>query len=207
VAAVVGVLAVVVVAGCTTASEGEPVPGDTIQTSSGSAPSSTNSSDQELPFAGAPKVDHPLDTTPFQQDPCQALTAEQTQSLTLPSSGERRDAPFGKACTWENPDTRGLVEIHFLDRDPHGLSTEYQAHEDGKTALFEVLPPIEKFPAVVSDVFDDRKTGKCTVVVGTSDEIRFEVSIRLSPENLGHKEPCDVGTRVAGLALQTMKKG
>ncbi|MFL6121834.1 DUF3558 domain-containing protein [Actinophytocola sp.] len=201
--AILGVLAVAVVSACTTTSRGEPVPRTTVE-SSGTGSSSTENG-QELPYAGAPKVDDPLDTTRFQQDPCQTLTADQARSLTLPPSGERRDAPFGKACTWENADTRGLVEIHFLDGDPRGLSVEYQAHKDGKTALFEELPPIEGYPAVISNVFDDRASGKCTVVVGASDEIRFEVPVRLSSENIGHKDPCQVAAIVAGLALATIK--
>src|SRR5262245_46354528 len=138
----VGVLAVVVVAGCTTTSQGEPMPATTLDgTSSGSAPPSTDTG-QELPFAGAPKVDDPLDTTRFQKNPCEALTTEQATSLTLPPAGKSRDSTFGKACTWSNLDTGGRATVHFLDRDPRGLSAEYQAHEDGGTALFQELSPI-----------------------------------------------------------------
>jgi hypothetical protein len=203
---VVGLFAVMAVAGCTTTSRGEPVSTTTIEvTESGSVPSSP-SDNQKLPFAGAPKVNDPLDTTRFQQDPCRALTADQAQSLTLPSVGERREAPLGKACTWENADTRGLVEVHFMDRYPYGLSAEYQANEDHKWAYFEQLPSIGGYPAVSRSRFDDRNTGKCTVVVGVSDEIIFEVPVRLSPENVGSKDPCQLASMVAGLALQTMKK-
>jgi len=173
---------------------------------SGSVPSSTDSG-QELPFAGAPKVTDPLDTTRFQKDPCQALTADQAQSLGTPPTGKPRNMPFGNACEWKNPDTRAHAVVHFLDRYPYGLSTEYQAREDGKLALFQVLPPIEGYPAVVSDVVDPRPTGACTVVVGVSDEIAFEVPLQLSPENIGKKDPCEIAAMVAGMALQTMKKG
>jgi hypothetical protein len=175
-------------------------------TPSGSAPSSNNSG-QELPFAGAPKVDDPLDTTRFQRDPCQALNTEQVQSLGFSTDGEPRDAALGKACTWKNPGTQGLAEVHFLDRNPNGLSGEYQANEDGKYAYFNPLPPIEGYPAVATDIVDDRDSGGCTVVVGVSDKVTFEVSLRLSQENIGHKDPCQVAAMVAGLALQTMKKG
>jgi hypothetical protein len=155
------VLAAIVVAGCTTPSEGEPVPATTVETtnSSDSGPTST-SSERELPFAGAPKVDDPLDTNRFQQDPCLALTADQAQSLTLPA----------------------------------------------KYAYFDPLPPIEGYPAVATDIVDDRDAGKCTVVVGVSDEVTFEVPIRLSTVNVGHKDPCQIAAMVAGKALQTMKE-
>jgi hypothetical protein len=204
--AIVGVLAVFVVAGCTTTSPGEPLPTSRAETTSSDSPPSTDGG-QELPFAGAPKVDNPLDTNRFQQDPCQALTADQAQSLGFPPEGKSRTAPLGKACTWENHESRGLVEVHSLDGNPSGLSGEYQANRDGKYAYFDPLPPIEGYPAVATDIVDDRVVGKCTVVVGVSDEVTFEVPIRLSPENVGHKDPCQIATMVAGMALKTMKGG
>lgn len=152
-------------------------------------------------------MDNPLDTTSFQQDPCLALTAEQAQSLTLPAEGKPRDMPLGNGCEWNNPNDTGSVTVHFSDRDPRGLSAVYQAHEDGKYAYFEVLPPIEGYPTVAIDVIDDRDSGRCTVVVGVSDEITFEVPITQSLENIGVKDPCEVAILAAGMALQTMKKG
>ena len=203
--ALFSVLVLVVVAGCTTTSEGEPLPVTTEKTTStGDMPST--SSGQQLPFAGAPKVHAPLDTGRFQQDPCRALTTEQVQSLDFPPVGEARDAPFGKACTWSNRDTGGRATVHFLDRDPRGLSAEYQAHEDGKVAFFDELPLIEGYPAIVSNLEDDRSIGRCTVVVGVSDQVRFEVPIWLSQVNIGTKDPCEIAVMVAGLALQTMKE-
>jgi len=114
--------------------------------------------------------------------------------------------PFGKACEWNNPNDTGSVTVHFLDRNPYGLSAEYQAHKDGKAALFEVLPPIEGYPAVATDVVDGRDQGLCTVVVGVSDEIAFEVPITQSQANIGSKDPCQIAAMVAGMALETMKK-
>jgi uncharacterized protein DUF3558 len=148
-----------------------------------------------------------LDTDRFPQDPCQALTADQARSLGFSPEGKPRTAPLGKACTWENPESRGLVEIHLLDGNPNGLSGEYQANKDGKYAYFNPLPPIEGYPAVTTDIVDDRAAGRCTVVVGVSDEVTFEVPIRLSTVNVGHKDPCQIATMVAGMALKTMKGG
>jgi hypothetical protein len=193
-----------VTAGCTTLSQGEPAPATTVETtSSGPQPSSTDGG-QELPFAGAPKVDNPLDTTRFQQDPCQALTPEQAQGLTFPPTGEPREAPLGKACTWTNPETEGLVEIHFSDRDPRGLSAQYKVKDE--YAYFVELSLIEGYPAIAADVVEDRDIGQCTVSVGVSDETTFSVAIRLSQVNVAEKDPCQTAAMVAGLALQTMKK-
>lgn len=199
-------LAVVVIAGCTTVSPGEPVPATSTAISDSPAPSST-SIGQKLPYAGAPKVGDPLDTSRFQQDPCQALTKEQTQPLGLPPSGTPRDMPLGNACEWLNRDSTGSATVHFLDRNPYGLSAEYQAHKDGKTAFFVELAPIEGYPAVATGATDGRDQGWCTVVVGVSDKISFEVPITLALDSIGKTDPCEVAAKVAGLALQTMRQG
>jgi hypothetical protein len=115
--------------------------------------------------------------------------------------------PLGNACEWNNPNGTGSATIHFSDKDPRGLSAVYQANEDGKYAYFDVLPPIEGYPAVASDVIDDRDGGRCIVAVGVSDEVTFEALITLSLENIGNKDPCQSAAMVAGMALQTMKKG
>jgi hypothetical protein len=202
----VGLFAVTVIAGCTTPSQGEPIPATTVKTSADSTASPPTSSGRELPYAGAPKVDNPLDTSRFQQDPCQALSAEQAEYLGF-SSGKPADIPLGNACEWSKDGSTASVTVHFLDRNPYGLSAEYQAKKDGKTGLFEELSPIEGYPAIVTDIVDGRPQGVCTVVVGVSDEITFEVPITLSLENIGEKDPCEIAAMVAGLALKTMKNG
>jgi hypothetical protein len=203
VSAAVGALTVLVLAGCTTPSPGEPVPATSVEnTTTGSSPGN----DPELPFAGAPKVDNPLDTTRFQQDPCQALTPEQVQPLGLPPTGAPRDMALGNACEWSKPGSTGSATIHFSDKDPRGLSAVYQAKEEGRNAFFEELAPIEGYPAVASDVVDSRQSGACVVVVGVSDKITFESMISLDLDNIGNTDPCEVAANVAGLALQTMKR-
>jgi hypothetical protein len=186
--AMIGLSAVMMIlAGCTTASQGEPIPASTVEATSADS-SQPTSSGPELPYAGAPKVDNPLDTSRFQQDPCQALSPDQVQYLGF-ESGKPRDMPLGNACEWSKDGSLASVTVHFLDRSPYGLSAEYQANKDGKTGFFQVLPSIEGFPAVATAVVDDRDGGTCAVVVGVSDEISFEVPISLSMENIGKKDP------------------
>ena len=209
VSVVVGAFSMVVIAGCTTVSPGEPVRATTVEntTTSESTAPPTTSSDQELPFAGAPKVDNPLDATRFRQDPCQALTQNQAQSLGLPASGAPRDMPLGNACEWRKSGSTGSATVHFLDRNANGLSAEYQANEDGKYAYFNVLPLIEGYPAVATDIVDGRDGGRCTVVVGVSDKLAVEFPISLALDSIGNTDPCETAAKVAGLALQTMKQG
>lgn len=169
-------------------------------------PTSENDPD-ELPSDGAPKVENPLDTSKFQQDPCQSLTATQSQGLDLGSAGKPIGMPLGNACNWRNEQTRNRAQIGFLDKDPRGLSSEYRAEKNGNLELFDELPPIEGFPAVVRGTIDDRDYGGCTVVVGASDEIAFEVIRQIPRSEIGQKEPCEAAAEVAAVALQTMKQG
>lgn len=202
-AALAALSAVAVVAGCTTSSEGSPLP---VPTSETQTSVSEEPDDQELPYAGAPAVDNPLDTTRYQQDPCLALTASQAQEFNLGYPGEAQDGALGNACRFGGlTDARARVYIAFHDEYPFGLSAAYQANEDGKLDVFEELSPIEEYPAVVRAGTDDRPNGGCTIDIGTSDEITFEVSVLLAQEFVGVKDPCESAVLVAGEVLRTMK--
>lgn len=161
-----------------------------------------------MPFAGAPKVTDPLDTSRYEQDPCQSLTADQAQSRNLPPTGTiNNKVALSKACEWKNPTTRGYVQISFIVDDPRGLSPEYDANNRKKWAYFDILPKIEGFPAVARDITEGRDNGYCSVVVGVADDMAFESNVQLSQANVGFKEPCGVAVDIAGLALQTMIQG
>lgn len=201
-------LGLVILVGCTSTSEGTPRPTDTSDTSQGTQPSGNESPDgDELPFAGAPAVNDPLDTEQFQQDPCRALTPAQAQELVV-VAGEPYDGALGDACKWKSSDDRlAYVDVRFLTEDPRGLSALYSANEAGGYAYFDELEAIEGYPAVTRDGTDGRDDGRCTVVVGTSNEDAFEVVLRLSQVNVGKLDPCDTAAMVAGMALRTMKAG
>ncbi len=209
--AVLGLLSVVLLSGCTTTSQGEPgaaTTGTAGTATTGSTPDSpTGDPNGDLPTDGAPDVSNPLDTTAFQEDPCKALTASQTQGLNVPSTGEQYDDSLGNGCKWTNAETHGETIIGFLDKDPRGLSAVYKANEQGKWAYFEELSPVEGYPAVARSQSDERADGYCSVVIGASNEVAFDVYLRLSQANIGNRNPCEVATQVAGMALQTMKKG
>jgi hypothetical protein len=197
------------VSACTDPSKGDPQPvPPTENTTSSSAPRTSDNGEEELPFAGAPKVNDPLDTSRYQQDPCRSLTADQAQSLNLPPTGTINDkVALGIGCDWLNQETRGEVGIDFLVDDPRGLSPEYDANNRGEWKYFDELPDIEGYPAIARGDFDHRDTGFCTVLVGVADDMAFATSVQQSQANIGSREPCDVAAEVAGMALQTMKAG
>jgi|SRR6476469_1583354 len=197
------IIGLVFVSACTTISPGESQPVTSTATNSSR---SSGGNGEELPFAGAPKVDDPLDTSRYEQDPCRALTADQTESLNLPRTGKTMEnVALGVGCSWRNSDTWGEAEIVFIVGDPRGLSPEYESKTQGEFPDFEELPKIEEYPAITRK--GPGENGDCTVVVGVADDMAFESNIQLSRDNIGKKEPCQVASQVAGLAIQTMKRG
>lgn len=207
-ACLVALMAFALAAGCTTTSAGSPssVPPSETSSSVPTTSSGGDPGDPELPYAGAPAVADPLDTSRYQQDPCQALSEAQAQELNLNYPGEIQDGGLGNECRLQGrTDDRARVAIASLDKYPYGLSAAYKANEDGKFSVFEELPPIEGYPAIVRAGVDDRPNGGCTVEIGTSDEIAFDVSVLLAQEFVGVKDPCESAVLVAGEVLRTMK--
>jgi hypothetical protein len=204
----VGVLGLVFTSGCTTSSHGSPQPATTGPSSSNSADNTTGNEGDDLPYAGAPKVDDPLDTSRYEQDPCQSLTADQTEPLNLPPNGKpMENVALGNGCEWKNTESRGYAQIVFADGDQDGLSSEYQANEDGDWEYFEELPKIDGYPAITRAGTDSRDVGHCIVVVGVADDMVFESIGQLSEANIKQKDPCEMAALAASLALQTMKAG
>jgi uncharacterized protein DUF3558 len=203
-----GLLGLVFAAACTTTSRGEPhAVGSTGGDASSSAPH-TSEGDEDLPFARAPKVDTPLDTSSYERDPCTSLSADQAANLSLPSVGKiDHDVVLGVGCDWVNKETGGEVEIVFVVGGPTGPSSEYDANKRGEWEFFEELPDIEGYSAIARGDPDDRDIGHCTVVVGVADDMAFETILRLSDVNVDRLKPCDVASEVAGMALRTMKEG
>ena len=198
----------VVVAGCVSTTEGSPLPDPDDGGSSTSSSDADEPETGELPYAGAPAVPDPLDTASFEQDPCRALTSAQADSLKVRFPGDLRDSSLGKACEFRVlSDRLALVEIASLDKNPFGVSAIYQADKDGKLAFFEPYDPVEGYPLVAYGAVDQRSSGACSVVLGASDEIAFEVALQQSDANIGKKDPCKTAAMVAGLVVETMKAG
>jgi hypothetical protein len=197
-------LSVLAVAGCTTTSEGTPLPDSNATTESPSEEPSTP--DAELPTDGAPKVENPLDVSHFEQNPCDALTAEQTQELNVPATGDERDSGFGKTCYWRNSETRGVIGLSFFSEVEGGLSSLYREAESSDFPYFKSIEDIEGYPAVAYDTEVEEPTITCTVAVGVADKLAFAVQVDLSDANVGQKEPCGVTKQVASMIMKTMRE-
>ncbi|TDV50715.1 DUF3558 domain-containing protein [Actinophytocola oryzae] len=202
-ALVVATLTLAVASGCTTTSAGSPFPGSSVKTST----SGDTGSDGDLPTDGAPEVADPLDVSRFEQNPCEALTAEQTRTLNIPATGEPLDDAVGKGCAWENTETHGAANIRFSSEDERGLSSVYREARGSAWAYFEQIGDIEGHPAVAFDPDTKEPRDDCTVAVGVSDQLVFGVRVDLSDDNIDKKNPCDVTAQVASMMMRTMLGG
>ncbi|HEX6356733.1 DUF3558 domain-containing protein [Actinophytocola sp.] len=196
-------LSMAVVAGCTTTSEGVPLPGSNATTKPSLDDPST---DDGLPSDGAPKVENPLDVSRFEQKPCDALTSQQTKELNVPLAGEQKGDSLGETCYWRNSQTRGSVSLSLLSGDERGLSSLYREAEGKVFPYFESIDDIEGHPAMAFNTTEAKPTIECGVGVGVTDKLALLVLVGLSDARIGNRDPCEAATQVAGMAMKTMKE-
>lgn len=201
-------LSAIGLAACTNAAEGNPIPDRA--TTAGELPSEPGttgekpSSTGELPSDGAPKVENPIDAGQFEEQPCDALTTAQATELNVGPEGELADTEFGKGCLWRNAETGGATSIAFMSNIRRGLSIVYGEEKAGYYKYFEPTE-LEGFPAVISNKGEGRPTANCSLTVGLSDELAFLTVTNLSRDNIGAKDPCEVGMLATGEMLKTIK--
>jgi hypothetical protein len=166
---------------------------------------------------GAPPVANPLDTTKFQQNPCASLTAVQLQhlrdSIDAGTEPKSRTNSTGPACGWGASD-RGsatLLDSAFLTAGS-GLSSAYAQKSD--YAVFDKLPDIQGYPAVVAMSVDGRSQGHCSIQVGVTDQLVVSVQISVSSVpgangqvNPYYKQPCTPAQQVAEAVMTTLRGG
>ncbi|MGB3442313.1 MAG: DUF3558 domain-containing protein [Actinophytocola sp.] len=196
-------------ASCSDSQAGTPRPerdtGESTTTSEEVPTTSSGSGEDDLPANGAPKVENPIDVAKFEQQPCLALTDDQVRQAGLVPPGEQGEGAFGPSCNWRNRESGANINLQVGDPGRRGLTAVYAGNEAGKFDLWIKLEPIEGFPAVVADIRDLRDSGECPITVGTSDEVTFSLSAKLSDAKIGKTDPCDAAVQVTALVLQTMK--
>ncbi|MGV9294469.1 DUF3558 domain-containing protein [Amycolatopsis sp. NPDC003676] len=189
---IVGVLALAALAaGCSTPTNGTPT---------SSAPSSPS-----LPYGGAPKVDNPLPDTVFADGPCQALTADQLSFQLGSAVAGKPDNSAAPSCDWISPDTHARIGLSFFGKNNDGLSNVY-ANVRPQMKRFDVLPPIQGFPAVAYSTQPGPITNSCDVNVGVTDQLSFMVEAAPGETKLNKIDPCPLAVSVAGNVITTLKQ-
>jgi Protein of unknown function (DUF3558) len=191
-AAVLGLFAV---AGCSPV-VGTPSPSTTAPTSSAPA---------------VPKVAHPLDTTKYQAAPCTLLTAAQVTpyGITKPGYVSGGTTALGPGCRWST--TSSLIQgfnVQFITANTSGLTTLYINRDvivQGG-GYFEATT-VQGYPAVFNSQADQRKTGKCSLAVGVTDTLTYNVAIGLDPASPEYTTSCDPAAKIADMVMTTLRGG
>jgi hypothetical protein len=157
--------------------------------------------------ASAPKVTKPLDISHFQEAPCDTLTTGQIRQL-LGTSTQPPDlqskAVAGPACSWHVSYGTASVTAIYPDVANMGLSY-YYIRRQTDFPFFVELAPVNGYPSVALGKVDDRAKGKCGIAVGASDQAAFDISISLSSDHVGKKDPCATAQDVAAMAITTFE--
>lgn len=204
---IAAVLGTVLVAGCTSTLAGTPVagPGATSDAPQSTDPTDDPPPEDDLPSDGAPKVEEPLVVAQYEQNPCAMLSADQTQALNVPATGEPTEVAFGKGCIWRNAESGGRVEVQFFSTIRRGLSAVYREAKANSFPYFERIDDIEGYPAVAFDLGSDKPTARCAISVGVSDQLVFTARGYLSDENIGRADPCQKTAEAVGMMMKTMR--
>jgi hypothetical protein len=154
---------------------------------------------------GAPPVQHPIDTTHFRKHPCDFLTPEQVETLTIPDSPKPDLKTQGfHSCSWEPHLTDNVsVAVGFLP-NAHGLSSLYALNQQDPDS-YDVFKPgaiVNGFPTVLALVSDGRSSGDCTYAVGLNNS--DAVLVQLGMDTGG--DPCHDALQVVKDVTLTAKR-
>jgi hypothetical protein len=173
------------------------------------ADSGVNTGSPSLPYAGAPKVLHPLPMTVLSGDPCaDAITPEQVvAAVGADVPGRREDlAQIGAACAWSNHDTGGAVGVSYTVNTHVGLSGVY-ANTESKSAVWRELPAIQGFPAVAhaGDKGGEVPVGFCQASIGLADSFSIDVSLTLGESKKNTEDACNLISEIADMTVTTLR--
>lgn len=158
----------------------------------------------------APRVEHPLDTAKFQAAPCTMLTAAQVApyGITTPGKVNNSSKALGPGCIWQNPDNAQSFEVQFITANTAGLTALY-INKDiiVNGGGYWVATTIQGYPGVFNSSLDDRKTGDCSLAVGVTDALTYNVAVATDKTTPQYSDPCGMTTKIADTVLTTLRGG
>ncbi|MFD8494955.1 DUF3558 domain-containing protein [Amycolatopsis sp. NPDC059657] len=152
-----------------------------------------------------PQVTNPLDTTKFEQNPCDVLTKDQARELAnLTTTRLDAKAPGGAICGWQDENHN---DVNFSLNRTGGLETLYRNHRSDDPGYFEPVPSVAGYPAVFASISDGRAGGTCTLSVGVSKDVAMVVSSTFFASSPNRSDPCPLVQKAAEMAIATLKAG
>jgi hypothetical protein len=188
----------VLVASCSSTSSGTPTP---------TTSSSVAQNEKSLPYAGAPGVATPLDSSKIDQDPCSVATPAQISSISggILKNSSKFDAGAGSVdCAWVLADGLGRLTTGVAMETNAGLSSIYDKNVKKQLTSFKAIPAIDGHPGVAFANGGEAST-VCNVAVGLSDSRIYLAIANLGPRNPKADNPCGIATDLAELAVQHLK--
>ena len=154
-------------------------------------------------------MQNPLDVKAFEANPCSTVTPAQVEAYGLPGvAGRVNTGSPGAACSWLGASTpaKAAPALTILPEGTN-LDSIYSNKDNGTYAVFEVLPAIQGYPAVLTLAVDQRSSGDCTIVVGVSDEKAILFTFQSVKGSSRLADPCGSVIEFANLAITTIKAG
>jgi hypothetical protein len=206
---VVSIGLIAAVTGLASACTGAPTPGNGSSPPAGSSSTSSPSTVEQLPYAGAPKVNNPLPASVLSGNPCtDALTAAQIKTLLgSPVQSEPGNTPgVGPDCGWTNRSRGSQIGVGYATLPHVGLSGDYQ-NTQPRSAVWKPLANIQGFPAAAHAGSPGQPPPKdfCAVSVGLADDLSVDVSVSLGSAVIGTIDPCDAAGQAADAVVTTLK--
>lgn len=169
-----------------------------------------------LPKHGAPPVPAPLDISGITNDPCSALTEQQTDAfpgkLAETRVGETTLTGEGKSCSWifhgDRYSLGGFSGGVVLPSPQYqGLSSLYKGKQRGAMDTFRSVGPIGGYPAVIYASGRSIGDGFCRLAVGLRDDTAYRVNTELSSNHPAEQDPCQVARKLAKFVVKNLKEG
>jgi hypothetical protein len=151
----------------------------------------------------APKVPSPLKTSSIESNACSALSPAKRSELGL-SDGEPGTTSAGPGCSLFAADDRlNQIDISPVLANKNGLSDVYDTKAND-----EYFEPTEVagYPAVYAAALDGRKSGKCGLFVGVTDQLAVNILVQYD-HGPGASDPCPVARKVGEAMIETLKEG
>ncbi|MDT7724679.1 MAG: hypothetical protein QOI21_1255 [Actinomycetota bacterium] len=165
---------------------------------------STSDSGATGSTGSAPKVSDPLNPAPILADACAALSPAQLSSFGLETTGRSRTIESGPTCAWDYADgSTNTINISPIEANKNGLSDLYD--QKAEKAYFEETT-IAGYPAVYTDITDDRNRGRCSLQVGVTDQLTVYIFTQLD-DGPDTSSPCPVADKIGAAMVQTLKAG
>ncbi|MFF0147007.1 DUF3558 family protein [Amycolatopsis sulphurea] len=109
------------------------------------------------------------------------------------------------SCSWTNAETTASIGVSYYPARNKGLSNAY-TNVKPQMKRWDVLPPIQGFPAVAYATQPGSTPNTCDVLVGVTDRLSFLVDVAPRTSKMGKIDPCPLAADVANDVLTTLKR-